>query len=125
LPPAQIQQEINRFGAMGTDLTLPENRAYARFSRTLTRGDSAVEQALLALRGVAGIDRGFDRLAFDIAAAGDWRMSGVDPGATAGDPAVTGPRAGPSRMIRRTDMKTSPNQALEPADDARMRYVDF
>jgi hypothetical protein len=42
--------EITRLDALGADLTLPENRAYARFSRTLTRGDSGVEQALRALR---------------------------------------------------------------------------
>jgi hypothetical protein len=121
LPPAQLQHEINRFDAMGADLALPENRAYARFSRTLTRGDSGVEQALLALRGVAGIDRGFDRLAFVIAAAPDRRMCGIDPGAAAGPIAEASPRAGPSRMIRRTDMKTLPNQALEPTETSSCR----
>jgi hypothetical protein len=62
----------------------------------------------------AGIDCGSDRLAFVIAAAPDRRMCGVNPGAAAGGPAVASSRAGPSRMIRRTDMKTSPNQPLEP-----------
>jgi hypothetical protein len=122
LPPAQLQHEINRFDAMGADLALPENRAYARFSRTLTRGDSGVEQALLALRGVAGIDRGFDRLAFVIAAAPDRRMCGIDPGAPAGGVVVASARARPSRMIRRTDMKTSPNQALEPTGAPRWHF---
>jgi hypothetical protein len=46
----------------------------------------------------AGIDDGSDRLAFVIAAAVDWRMCGVDPGAAAGCVDVTGPRAGPSRI---------------------------
>jgi hypothetical protein len=40
--------EITRLDARGADLALPENRAYARFSRTHTRGDSGVEQALRA-----------------------------------------------------------------------------
>jgi hypothetical protein len=69
----------------------------------------------------AGIDGRSDRLAFVIAAAADRRMCGVDPGAAAGCVAVARPRAGPSRMIRRTDMKTSPNQALEPTETSSCR----
>jgi hypothetical protein len=67
------------------------------------------------------LDRRSDRLAFVIAAAPDWPMCGVDPGAAACGPAVTGSRAGPSRMISRIDMKTLPNQALEPTETSSCR----
>jgi uncharacterized protein YndB with AHSA1/START domain len=59
---------------------------------------------------VGGIECGPDRLAFVVAAAPDWRMCGVDPGAAAGCVDVARPRARPSRMRRSTDMKTSPSQ---------------
>jgi hypothetical protein len=59
---------------------------------------------------------GSDRLAFVIAAAADGRMCGVDPGAGAG------PRAESSRMIGRTDMKTSPNQTVEPTGAPRWDF---
>jgi hypothetical protein len=68
-----------------------------------------------------GVDRRSDRLAFVIAAAADRRMCGVDPGAATGCVAVPRPRAGPSRMTRCADMKTLPNQALEPTETTSCR----
>jgi ABC-type multidrug transport system fused ATPase/permease subunit len=50
---------------------------------------------------------------------------GVDPGAVEGGAFITGPCAGPSGMIRRTDMKTSPNQALEPTETSSFRGSIF
>jgi hypothetical protein len=67
------------------------------------------------------LDRRSDRLAFVIAAAADRRMCGVDPGAGAGCVDVARPRAGPSRMMRLTDMKTSPNQPHEPTETSSCR----
>jgi hypothetical protein len=51
-----------------------------------------------------------------VARAPDWRRCGDDPGA------VSDPRAGPSRMIGRTDMKTSPNQTVEPTGAPRWDF---
>jgi ABC-type multidrug transport system fused ATPase/permease subunit len=45
------------------------------------------------------------------------RLSGVELRPAA----VARPHAGPSRIIRRTDMKTSPNQALEPTETGSCR----
>jgi hypothetical protein len=58
---------------------------------------------------------------FVIAVAPDQRMCGVDPGVGAGCVAFARPRPGPSRMIRLTDMKTSPNQPLEPTETSTCR----